>query len=99
VVGESVEQHHTVEHIGSLLRAAKQANIAVVISPHYFYPYDHTWKFGGPLEVLMFEVGMFDRKAPLSVEGFENSGADFMPEYKPYILPATQSNWKSGTCG
>jgi nicotinamidase-related amidase len=86
VVGESVEQHHTVEHIGSLLKAAKQAGIAVVISPHYFYPYDHNWKFGAPLEVLMFEVGMFDRKGPLSVEGFESSGADFMPEYKPYIL-------------
>jgi nicotinamidase-related amidase len=34
----------------------------------------------------MHEIGMFDRKSPLSLEGFENSGADFMPQYKPFIL-------------
>ena len=26
------------------------------------------------------------RRSPLSLDGFENSGADFMPEFKPYIL-------------
>jgi nicotinamidase-related amidase len=86
VVGESVQQHNTVANIGSLLEAAKQAGITVAISPHYYYPYDHAWKFGGPVEELMFKIGMFDRKGPLTVEGLENSGADFMPEYKPYIL-------------
>ena len=34
----------------------------------------------------MHEIGMFDRKGPLTLEGLEGSGADFMPEYKPYIL-------------
>jgi len=29
---------------------------------------------------------MFDRLSPYSMDGFENSGADFMPEYKPYIF-------------
>ncbi len=33
----------------------------------------------------MHNLGMFDRLGPLTVEGFENSGADFMPEYKKYI--------------
>ena len=28
---------------------------------------------------------MFDRKDPLSLEGFENSGADWLPQYKKYI--------------
>ncbi len=28
---------------------------------------------------------MFDRSSPLSVDGFEGSGADFMPQYKQYI--------------
>lgn len=86
VVGQSVMQHKTVENLGRLLKAAKQANITVAISPHYYYPYDHRWKFAGPLEQLMHKIHMFDRKSPLSLEGFENSGADFMPEYKPYIL-------------
>ena len=34
----------------------------------------------------MHKIGMFNRTSPYSLEGFENSGADFMPEYKPYIL-------------
>lgn len=33
----------------------------------------------------MHNIGMFDRPSPYSLEGFENSGADFMPEYKKYI--------------
>ena len=33
----------------------------------------------------MHKLGMFDRSGTLSLEGFENSGADFMPEYKKYI--------------
>jgi biuret amidohydrolase len=85
VVGESVKEHNTVENIGRLLKAAKEAKITVAISPHYYYPYDHTWKFGGPLELLMHKIGMFDRKSPVSLAGFENSGADFMPEYKSYL--------------
>ena len=59
--------------------------MTVAVSPHYYYPTDHGWKFGGPLEKLMHAIGMFDRKSPLTVEGFVGSGADFMPEYKPYI--------------
>ena len=56
-----------------------------VISPHYYYPTDHGWKFEGGLEKLMHKIGMFDRKGPLDLENFENSGADFMPQYKQYI--------------
>ena len=29
---------------------------------------------------------MFDRKSAYTMEGFENSGADFMPQYKPYLF-------------
>jgi nicotinamidase-related amidase len=85
VVGESVTEHGTVENIGRLFAAAKQAGLVVAVSPHYYYPADKGWKFEGALEKLMHAIGMFDRKSPYSGEGFENSGADFMPEYKPYI--------------
>lgn len=85
VVGESVTEQGTVGNIGKLLAAAKASAMTVAISPHYYYPTDHGWKFGGPLEKLMHAIGMFDRTSPLSVEGFEGSGADFMPEYKQYI--------------
>lgn len=85
VVGKSVEQHGTVENIERLFKAAKARDMTVAISPHFYYPTDHGWKFGGPLEKLMHKIGMFDRKGALTVEGFEGSGADFMPQYKPFI--------------
>ena len=85
VVGASVEENNTVENIGRLITAAKKAGMTVVISPHYYYPTDHGWKFGGPLEKLMHAIGMFDRPSALSLDDFEGSGADFMPEYKSQI--------------
>lgn len=86
VVGKSVEKQGTVTNIGRLLKAAKAAGITVAISPHYYYPTDKGWRFEGALEKLMHKIGMFDRKGPYSLDGFDGSGADFMPEYKPYIL-------------
>jgi nicotinamidase-related amidase len=86
VVGESVTANNTVENLETLLKAAKKSGMAVFISPHYYYPTDHGWKFEGALEVLMHNIGMFDRKGPLDLEGFEGSGADFLDRYKSYIL-------------
>jgi nicotinamidase-related amidase len=88
VVGESVTENHTVENIERLLKAAKQNDIAVFVSPHYYYPTDHGWQSKGALEVLMHEIGMFDRRSPLSVDGFTGSGADWLERYKPYIEDA-----------
>lgn len=86
VVGESVTEHKTVEHIGQLLDTAKATGMSVFVSPHHYYPSDHGWKFEGPLETLMHNIGMFDRKSAYSTEGFDKSGSDFMPEYKDQIL-------------
>ena len=85
VVGESVTENNTVANIETLLQTAKENGIEVFISPHYYYPTDHGWEFQGALEVLMHNIGMFDRKHPLSLEGFEGSGADWLERYKPYI--------------
>ena len=85
LVGNSVTANKTVEHIEQLLQTAKANDIAVFISPHYYYPTDHGWKFEGALEKVMHDLGMFDRRGPLSVEDFEGSGADWMKIYKPYI--------------
>jgi nicotinamidase-related amidase len=85
VVGESVTENNTVENIESLMKAAKANNLPVFISPHYYFPTDHGWKFEGALEALMHKIGMFDRKGALSLEGFEGSGADWLERYKPLI--------------
>ncbi|MEL4339552.1 cysteine hydrolase [Shewanella xiamenensis] len=86
VMGASIQENNTVENIEALLRQAKAMGLTVVVSPHYYYPFDHQWLFGGPGEHFMHGTHMFDRKGPLTLEGFEGSGADFMPQYKPYIL-------------
>lgn len=83
--GDSIREHNTVENIGRLFEAAKSAGINVVISPHYYYPFDHRWDFAATGETLMHKIRMFDRRDPLSLEGFDGSGADWMPEYKQYI--------------
>jgi nicotinamidase-related amidase len=85
LVGESVTENRTVENIGRLLESAKKAGMPVFVSPHYYFPHDHEWKFEGKLEEIMHQIGMFDRKSPLSLEGFEGSGADWLEQYKPYI--------------
>ena len=75
LVGKSVTKNGTVEHIEQLLKTAKQAGLPVVVSPHYYYPSDHKWKFGGAVETMMHAINMFDRKGALTVDGFAGSGA------------------------
>jgi nicotinamidase-related amidase len=82
--GESITEHGTVANLIRLFKAAKEAGLSVVISPHYYFPYDSEWKYGGAGETVMHH-GWFARKDPLSVDGFEDSGADWMPEFKPFI--------------
>ena len=85
LVGDSVKENKTVENIERLFKAAKTNGFEVFISPHYYYPTDHDWKFGGTLENVMHEINMFDRSGALSLEGFPGSGADWLEIYKPYI--------------
>ncbi|TDK49879.1 cysteine hydrolase [Antarcticimicrobium luteum] len=85
VVGKSVTEHGTVQNIDRLFAAAKAAGLTVAVSPHYYYPTDHGWKFEGKLEALMHNIGMFDRKGALNTSGFEGSGADWLEQYKKYI--------------
>ena len=92
VVKDNVEQLGTVHNIERVLEAAKSADMPVLISPHYYYyyyyyyyyPYDHEWEFGGPLEKMMHNIGMFDLDSRYA--DVEGTGADFLERYKPYIL-------------
>ncbi|WP_221252544.1 cysteine hydrolase [Desulfuromonas versatilis] len=85
VVGKSVVANNTVENIEALFKSAKSSGIPVFISPHYYYPHDHGWRFEGALEKLMHTIGMFDRKDALDTTGFAGSGADWLERYKKYI--------------
>ena len=85
LVGDSVTENRTIENIERLFQAAKNNGFEVFISPHYYYPTDHSWKFGGTLENLMHQINMFDRSGALNLEDFSGSGADWLERYKPFI--------------
>jgi nicotinamidase-related amidase len=85
LVGESVKANETVEHLEQLMRAAKEHGYDVFISPHYYFPTDQKWQFGGTVEAMMHEINMFGRSGTLNTDGFDGSGADWLAQYKPYI--------------
>ena len=84
-VKQSVTENNTIKNLETMFGAAKDTGIPVFVSPHYYFPWDHRWKFAGTVEKMMHDVGMYDRANPLDLTGFEGSGADFLDLYKPYI--------------
>lgn len=85
LVGASIQQNNTVENLALLFQAAKERDYPVFVSPHYLYPYDQAWLFGGAVEKMMLDSKEFYRPAPLSLAGFNGSGADWLERYKPFI--------------
>lgn len=85
VFKDSIIENNTVENLETLFKLAKEVQIPVFISPHYYFPHDHKWHSTAPGETFMHGTGMFNRTGPLTMDDFENSGADFLPQFKPYI--------------
>lgn len=86
VVGESAVENNTIENLQTLMETAIETEIPLLISPHYYYPTDYGWTLkGGTLEKLMHDIHMYNRKGTLTLEGFENSGADWLDQFKPAI--------------
>ena len=84
-LGASITENRTVENMERIFQAAKANGYDVFISPHYFYPTDSGWKFNGPLETEEFRTHTFARRGSLTLEGFANSGADWLDRFRPYI--------------
>ena len=85
LVGKNVTENNTVENIERLMKIAGEMDIPLFISPHYYFPTDLDWNHGGALEAAMHNLHMFEREGQLSLEGFDGSGSDWMPQYKKYI--------------
>ncbi|SRR6266478_7754574 len=85
MVGDSVKENNTVENLARLFAAAKDQDYGVFISPHYLYPHDQAWQFGGIVEKMMLDGKEFFRPDPLGRDGFSGSGADWLERYKPFI--------------
>ena len=85
LVGDSVTENQTVEHLEQLFQAAKAEKYQTYVSPHYYFPTDKSWQFGGTIETLMHEINMFDRTGLLTMDGFDGSGADWLDRLEKYI--------------
>jgi nicotinamidase-related amidase len=86
VFGQSVTENKVVANLARLFEAAESSEMTVAVSPHYEYPADGQWRFGGPGERLLTALHMFARSGPLTVEGLPGSGADFLEQFKHFIL-------------
>ena len=85
IVGKSVTENNTVPNLKLLLEAAKSAGMKVFVSPHFYYPTDRKWKFGGTLVHLMHDINMFAITSPIDFSKLTGSGADFHPDLKKFI--------------
>jgi nicotinamidase-related amidase len=85
LVGASVKENNTVENLARLFQAAKDRDFGVFISPHYLYPHDQAWQYGGLVEKMMLDDKEFFRLDPLNLDKFSGSGADWLERYKPFI--------------
>lgn len=85
VVKESVKENDTISNMSKVFQLARDKGMKVFISPHYFFPTDRGWKFGGALEKFMHSKEMYKRKGRLDMTDFEGSGADFLDEFKQYL--------------
>ena len=85
LVGASVKENHTIENLARLFETAKRRGFGVFISPHFLYPTDQAWRFGGAMEKLMLDTKEFFRPGPLSREEIAGTGADWLDRFKPFI--------------
>jgi nicotinamidase-related amidase len=85
LVGKNVTENKTVENLDRLMKIACDMDIPLFISPHYYFPTDLDWHHGGALEAAMHNLHMFERAGQLDLTGFDDSGSDWMPQYKKYI--------------
>jgi hypothetical protein len=72
---ECNEEQHS-RKLRSTFKIAKEENITVFVSPHYYFKHDQNWQIEGSLEALMHKI-MFDRTVYYQCR-FENSGADWL---------------------
>ncbi len=85
LVGESVRENDTIANLEALMTAARDGGYKTFVSPHYYYPSDKQWQFGGALEKKMHEIDMFKRSGPLDLSGFDGSGADWLARLEPLL--------------
>ena len=73
VLGESVTDHNTVSNLARLFEASKRAGITVAISHTITIPKTTPGSLVVPAEIFQHKLGVFDRRGPLTLEGFRGA--------------------------
>ena len=76
LVADSVKQHQTIEHIEQLFRLRRTTGLRSSSRPTTTTPPIALGGLAALVEQMMHETKMFDRRGPLSLDGFVGSGAD-----------------------
>ncbi|WP_421864070.1 cysteine hydrolase [Motiliproteus sp.] len=85
LVKDNLNRLGTIDNIASLFQAAKEVELPVFVSPHWYFPHDDHWKDRGALQQTINDIGMFKRTSVTDGSEFNGSGADFYEPYKKYI--------------
>lgn len=74
-VGETVEENAVVEKLVQLREAAREGDVPVFYSPHYYQDEEfEEWENLNTIDEMMFDVRMFD---------LDGEGSDIVPELQP----------------
>ncbi|MET8412589.1 cysteine hydrolase family protein [Streptomyces sp. NPDC005195] len=95
LIAEALEKRNVPDHIEDLLKAAKENDIYVIHSPHFFYTPDGQWvaPAGEIGDYLLNSPNHFVfRQDSIELDGFAGSSADFPERYKPYLKDGKTAN-------
>lgn len=87
IYGANIKENNTIENIGMLLRVAKALALPTFISYVVWNKQDFDSMPRVPMKNFIRGTSMcLGKGSGLNANDISNSGADFVPEYKPFIL-------------
>ncbi|MWV61144.1 isochorismatase family protein [Helicobacter saguini] len=87
IYGANIKENGTIENIGMLLRVAKALALPTFISYVVWNKQDFDSMPKTPMKNFIRGTSMcLGKGSGLNANDISNSGADFLPEYKPFIL-------------
>ena len=86
LIEELLKRNNVNDNLETLLRTAKDNDLPVFMSPHYFFPHDHRgYTHLGAMEDLALNVGLVERRSPLHFDDVPGSGADVPDRFRTYM--------------
>jgi nicotinamidase-related amidase len=85
LLADNLRELGTIDHIETLMKAAKKNGVALAVDPLVYATLDAKWSNAGVLQRQLLDMKALHRASLGNPKGFEGSGADFFDRYKPYI--------------